>query len=198
MQRSRTPRTSTAAPGEWHWHGATDTTVMTHLAIEVIPEDGTPSEFAGPVTAAEPDGATAAPPLVRTVVMDQRLPAPLHADRVEARRITLAPNQATGPHTHNGPVFGSIEAGSALYQVEGGPAVRLTVGDLFYEPEGTRITRFDTESDGVTFLAYFPLRPGEDATMDFLDARPGRQQPAATGSFRRGRRRMGVGGSTRR
>ena len=30
-------------PGEWHWHGATPDTVMTHLALSETPEDGTPA-----------------------------------------------------------------------------------------------------------------------------------------------------------
>ncbi|MFJ4651820.1 cupin domain-containing protein [Nocardia sp. NPDC088792] len=39
--------------GEWHWHGATPTTSMTHLAIEELPEDGRRAEFAEVVTDAE-------------------------------------------------------------------------------------------------------------------------------------------------
>jgi hypothetical protein len=35
--------------------------------------------------------------------------------------------------------------------------VVLRAGDVFYEPEGERIARFDAQADGVTFLAYFLL-----------------------------------------
>lgn len=56
---------------------------------------------------------------------------------------------------HNGPVFGSIETGSAVYQIDGEPSVVLRPGDVFYEPEGVRIARFDAQEDGVTFLGYF-------------------------------------------
>jgi hypothetical protein len=56
-----------------------------------------------------------------------------------------------GLHIHNGPVFGSIETGSAVYQIEGEPETVLKPGDVFYEPEGVRIARFDAQEDGVTF-----------------------------------------------
>lgn len=92
--------------------------------------------------------------------MDQKLPEPQATQRVEIRRITIAPGCAGGLHVHNGPVFGSIEAGSVVYQIEGEPATALRPGDVFYEPEGVRIARFDTQEDGVTFLGYFLLAAG--------------------------------------
>ncbi|MFI8850070.1 cupin domain-containing protein [Streptomyces sp. NPDC053499] len=41
------------APGEWHWHGASPTTFMTHLAIQEVAEDGTEAERGSHVTEAE-------------------------------------------------------------------------------------------------------------------------------------------------
>ncbi|MEU4525914.1 cupin domain-containing protein [Amycolatopsis sp. NPDC024027] len=155
------------AAGEWHWHGATDTTPMTHLAIEELPGDGTPTELGGPAGAGEP---ATAPAVTRTVVLDQRLPAPRMIDRVEIRRITIAPGETAGLHVHNGPVFGSIETGSAVYQIDGEPESVLTPGDVFYEPESTRIARFDAQADGVTFVAHFPVGPGETPSLTILDS----------------------------
>jgi len=110
----------------------------------------------------------------RTVVLDVRLPAPLPVDRIEIRRITIPPGLAAGLHVHNGPVVGSILTGSATYQIEGEAERVLRPGDVFYEPAGTRIARFDAGDEGVTFLGYFPLVPGQDAEMDFPDAAPRR------------------------
>lgn len=110
------------------------------------------------------------PDITRTTLLDQRLPTPHVTDRVEIRRITIAPAHAAGVHVHNGPVFGSIEAGSAIYQIEGAPATVLTPGDTFHEPEATRIARFDAQDDGVTFLAYFLLRENQEAELTFPDA----------------------------
>jgi quercetin dioxygenase-like cupin family protein len=110
------------------------------------------------------------PPLSRVVLLDQALPAPQVTHHVEIRRITIAPDFAAGVHVHNGPVFGSIESGSAIYQIEGEPAVVLTAGDVFYEPEGVRIARFDARESGVTFLAYFLLPAGLEAGVVFPDA----------------------------
>ncbi|MEV6825675.1 cupin domain-containing protein [Amycolatopsis sp. NPDC051102] len=153
--------------GEWHWHGATDTTPMTHLAIEEIPDDGTPTELGDPVGDAE---AAAVPAVTRTLVLEQQLPEPRVIDHFEGRRITIAPHHSPGLHVHNGPVFGSIETGSAVYRIDGEPESVLTPGDVFYEPESTRIARFDAQEDGVTFLAWFPAGPGETPRLIPLDS----------------------------
>jgi quercetin dioxygenase-like cupin family protein len=109
-------------------------------------------------------------PVSRVVVMDQVLPEPLAVRRVEIRRITIAPGCAAGLHVHNGPVFGSIETGSAVYQIEGQPESVLEPGDVFYEPAGVRIARFDAQEDGVTFLGYFLLPDGVNAELAFPEA----------------------------
>jgi quercetin dioxygenase-like cupin family protein len=106
-------------------------------------------------------------PLSRVVVMDQGLPGTLGVQRVEIRRITMAPGFAAGLHVHNGPVFGSIETGSVVYQIEGSAETVLGAGDVFYEPEGARIARFDALAEGVTFLGYFLLADGVDAGLVF-------------------------------
>jgi quercetin dioxygenase-like cupin family protein len=109
------------------------------------------------------------PPVGRVVLMDQKLPAPLAVRRVEIRRITIVPGHSAGLHLHNGPVFGSIETGSAVYQIEGEPEALLKPGDVFYEPGGVRIARFDAQENGVTFLGYFLLPDGVTAELVFPD-----------------------------
>jgi len=106
-------------------------------------------------------------PISRVTVMDQKVPGPLTTQRVEIRRITVAPGHAGGLHIHNGPVFGSIETGSAIYQIEGQPETLLQPGDVFYEPAGVRIARFDAQEDGVTFLGYFLLADGQQVELTF-------------------------------
>jgi quercetin dioxygenase-like cupin family protein len=109
-------------------------------------------------------------PLVRDKLMDVRLPETLPADRIEVRRIAMIPGHAAGLHVHNGPVVGNIVEGSVIYQVEGEPEQVLGPGDVFYEPEGARIARFDAGEEGVTFLAYFPLTAGQEPALEFPDA----------------------------
>ncbi|WP_214408876.1 cupin domain-containing protein [Sphaerisporangium fuscum] len=164
------------APGEWHWHGATPTASMTHLAIEEIPDDDAGPEAGAPVTDVEyrgddhtvPAGDTA--PIVRSVLLDQSLAAPRATYRVEIRRITIAPRQPAGLHVHNCPVFGSIETGSVIYQIDGEPESVLGPGDVFHEPQGVRIARFDAQEEGVTFLGYFLLDAGEAPELEFPQA----------------------------
>lgn len=157
--------------GEWHWHGAAQDSALTHLAIEELAGDGRAAEFAEPVTDEEYPGRDAqaepADPFSRLVVMDQKLPEPLAVHRLEIRRITIVPHHPAGLHVHNGPVFGNIETGSAIYQIEGEPEQVLEPGDVFYEPQGVRVARFDARGEGVTFLGYFPLAEGVDAQLVF-------------------------------
>jgi quercetin dioxygenase-like cupin family protein len=161
------------APGEWHWHGAAPDDSMAHLAIEPVSDDGALSESGDAVTddeyfAAGP-AAEIVPPVVRSTVLDQILDEPQNTSRVEVRRITIAPGHPGGLHVHNGPVFGSIETGSVVYQIEGESASVLNAGDVFYEPKGVRISRFDARDDGVTFLGYFLLDADEKPEIEFID-----------------------------
>jgi quercetin dioxygenase-like cupin family protein len=106
-------------------------------------------------------------PITRDVLLDARLAQAKDTHRVQVRRIRILPGQAAGLHVHNCPVVGSIVDGSAVFQIEGEPETVLGPGDVFYEPEGARITRFDAQDAGVTFLAYFLLGPGEEPELSF-------------------------------
>lgn len=48
--------------------------------------------------------------------------------------------------------------------MDGQPVVRQTLllraGDVFFEPGGQRIDRFDATEEGVTFLGWFPVPAG--------------------------------------
>ena len=137
------------------------------MQISRAPREYPAGSDAAGSTGADEARAEEAPPMSRVIVLDQKLPETLATQRVEIRRITIAPGYAAGLHIHNGPVFGSIETGSAVYQIEGEPAVVLRPGDVFHEPEGVRIARFDAQRDGVTFLGYFLLAEGVDAGLVF-------------------------------
>lgn len=99
-------------------------------------------------------------PVARVTLLEQPISDQIVA-AVQVRRITLQPNVEGGPHHHNGPVFGAIETGSVIFQVDGGPETILHAGDAFYEPAAVLIDRFDATSEGVTFLGYFLSGPGE-------------------------------------
>ena len=108
-------------------------------------------------------------PLTRTVLMDARLRQVQETGHIEIREIRILPGYAAGLHMHNGPVVGNILEGSAVYQIEGQPEAVLRAGDVFFEPEGERIARFDAGDNGVTFLAYYLLSPGQDPELTFPD-----------------------------
>jgi len=108
-------------------------------------------------------------PITRDVLLDVHLRQAKDTHRIEVRRIQIAPSHAAGLHVHNGPVVGSIIDGSVFFQIDGEPESVLVPGDVFFEPEGMRITRFDAREDGVTFLAYFLLGPGQEPEISFPD-----------------------------
>ena len=103
-------------------------------------------------------------PVVRVTLFEETLPEKLVV-AVQARRITLQPGVAGGPHHHNGPVFGTIESGAVAFQVDGGPTRILCAGDVFSEPANVLIDRFDATSDGVTFVAFFLSGPDETPVL---------------------------------
>src|SRR4051812_19667998 len=105
--------------------------------------------------------------VVRKLLLEQDL-AWGPTGRVEVRRITMAPNAGAGRHRHNGPVFGTIERGSVLFQVEGGDAVVLGAGEAFTEPADAVIEHFDATDEGATFTAVFLLRSGEQGELTVL------------------------------
>jgi quercetin dioxygenase-like cupin family protein/SAM-dependent methyltransferase len=110
-------------------------------------------------------------PIIRTTLLDQVMPN-LEVAHVEVRRISIAPSLAVGAHTHNGPVFGTIEKGSAYFQVGDGETVTLRTGDVFYEPANEVISKFDATDEGVTFLGYFPLGGSESPVLTMVTDRP--------------------------
>ncbi|MET4621236.1 mannose-6-phosphate isomerase-like protein (cupin superfamily) [Arthrobacter sp. 2762] len=103
-------------------------------------------------------------PVVRVTLLEQpfddRVTAGMHI-----RRITMQPDIVGGPHHHNGPVFGVIETGSVLFQVDGGEQTILRAGDVFYEPADVLIDKFDATSEGVTFIGYFLTGPNQNPEL---------------------------------
>ncbi len=108
--------------------------------------------------------------MTRTIEMDVALSPEIPAGRIEARRIRIPAGVAAGLHVHNGPVVGNIVSGVVAYQIEGEQVQILRAGDLFFEPQGVRIARFDALDEDVTFLAYFVLAAGQDAGIEFPSA----------------------------
>jgi quercetin dioxygenase-like cupin family protein len=92
----------------------------------------------------------------RTALLAHPLPAP---SRVEAYRVELPPGQPAGPHFHPGAVTGYVESGLIAFERDGQPVRELRPGDVFFEPAGEAIRRFDNLSDRepATFIAFYLL-----------------------------------------
>jgi quercetin dioxygenase-like cupin family protein len=78
-------------------------------------------------------------------------------DRVEAYRVELPPGQAAGLHTHPGPVTGYVERGRIAFERDGQLMRELRPGDVFFEPAGEIIRRFDNLSgtEAAAFVAFY-------------------------------------------
>ena len=82
-----------------------------------------------------------------------------YVDRIDGHRVRLRPGQATGLHIHPGGVAGYVTEGEIAFQIEGRPAETLRSGNVFYEPPGARVQRFDnlSASEPATFIAFYLL-----------------------------------------
>jgi quercetin dioxygenase-like cupin family protein len=91
-------------------------------------------------------------------------------DRVEIKRIELAPGQPTGPHRHSCPVVGHILSGAVRFQIQGRPAKTLRAGDAFFEPANLRIRSFDNISprEPATFVAFYLLGAEDREIIEML------------------------------
>lgn len=106
-------------------------------------------------------------PISRSTLLDQPLAGGMDVSHVEVRRISIAANTTGGAHVHNGPVFGTIESGSVTFQIGAEPEAVLRAGDVFYEPAGAVVSKFDTTSEDVVFLGYFLLAEGAAPEIEF-------------------------------
>ena len=102
--------------------------------------------------------------ITREILQDLLVPEHL-VGRVQSRRITIPPGAVTGPHTHNGPVFGVVLSGTAFVQVNGGEPFSVGPGEVFFEPAEVRIDRFDGGDGELVFLAWFPVPAGVDPEL---------------------------------
>ena len=91
--------------------------------------------------------ATPLPPLQREPVLEATLPAAnptVHL--VRGAHIRFAPGQPTGLHLHPASTVGVVTEGSFVFQPDGQAERVLKTGDVFFEPAGHRILRFDNAS----------------------------------------------------
>jgi len=71
---------------------------------------------------------------------------PRQVVQVEIGDFHFTPGQVAPIHTHAAPAVGYVAKGEIIYQVEGEKQQILSAGDVFYEPVGPRILRFDNAS----------------------------------------------------
>ena len=128
------------------------------------------------VTAASFTGAATASTGDSTVKLLTAHFEPRQVVQVEIGDFHFVPGQVAPIHTHAAPAVGYVAKGQIIYQVEGERQQILSAGDVFYEPVGPRILRFDNASatEEAIFLdfnleqvdepfilfAAFPLRTG--------------------------------------
>jgi len=108
--------------------------------------------------------------IVRRDLLTAALDAGARIDRVEIKRIDLAPGQPTGLHRHPCPVVGTIVAGTILFQIDGQAAKTLQAGDALFEPANVRILHFDNPSmqQSASFIAMYLLGGGERRLIEML------------------------------
>lgn len=89
---------------------------------------------------------------------------------VEVKQIDFRPGQETGVHTHPCPVICYVARGTAIVEVEGEPARRVSAGEAVLEPANRKMLRFDNASDSepMTFIAFYLLDANENELIHML------------------------------
>ncbi|MFE3188220.1 cupin domain-containing protein [Nocardia sp. NPDC059240] len=118
----------------------------------------------------EPTPPQAISTVTRTILQDVPVTPAKLTDRIQTRRICMPAGTVAGLHTHNGPVVGSIVSGTVAYRVDGEPQIILAPGDVFFEPEATRIAQFDALDEDVVFLGHFLLTSDQEPAIEFPTA----------------------------
>lgn len=130
---------------------------------------------------------------------------PRKVAKIQAGDFHFRPGQIAPVHTHDAPAVGYVAKGVIIAQVEGSEPQFLRAGDVFYEPAGPRIMRFDNASpteeaifidvnlqqEGEPFIVFpeppteaidrraFPDAPFKAGEIDGVDIYRHTLQPAA-------------------
>jgi quercetin dioxygenase-like cupin family protein len=114
----------------------------------------------------------AAPPslnVLRRDLLTAQIDPALLVSRVAIKSVTLSPGLAAGLHLHPVPVFGVVNDGVILFQLENDAPRTLHPGDAFYEPAGRRVLHFDNTGDQpATFTACYLLPTGHQDLIRML------------------------------
>ena len=102
--------------------------------------------LAATITAAAFTDAASASTGVSSVKLLTAQFEPRQVVQVEVGDFHFTPGQVAPIHTHAAPAVGYVVKGEIIYQVEGEKQQILSAGDVFYEPVGPRILRFDNAS----------------------------------------------------
>jgi quercetin dioxygenase-like cupin family protein len=91
-------------------------------------------------------------------------------DRVEVKRLTVAPGGKTGLHTHPGPTISYVLAGTLIVKVAGGEERTFKPGEVIYEPGNTTIEKFDnaSQSDPAVFVTSYLLSADDKDIIHML------------------------------
>jgi len=88
---------------------------------------------------------------------------PRQVVKVESGDFRFKPGQLAPIHTHPAPAIGYVTKGAIIVQAEGREPYLLNTGDVFYEPAGPRILRFDNASphEEASFIDFNLQQEGE-------------------------------------
>jgi quercetin dioxygenase-like cupin family protein len=106
----------------------------------------------------------------RTDLLTATLEADASIERVEIKRVDLAPGQVVPLHRHPCAVVGYIARGTIRFQIEGESERELHASVAFFEPKDTVIAHFDnvSESEPASFIAFYLLGAGESRLIEML------------------------------
>ena len=121
------------------------------------------SEFPLPICAAD---ASANSPGNKVEIVNSYAIPDMPGKRVTVVRVTYGPGGFTPPHRHGGTVTAYITKGLIRSQLNDGPVEIFTVGQSFFEPQGTihTVSANASSTDWAELIAVFVADEGAQLT----------------------------------
>lgn len=81
--------------------------------------------------------------------------------------VNLEPGQGSAPHRHNAHVFVYVLEGKVTMQVEGGEAITLSPGEMFYENPNNihTVSKNASTTEAAKFLVHLLRTPGTPVSI---------------------------------
>ena len=108
-------------------------------------------------------------PVVRKELLTAVIEGGKAVAKVDIQEVAMNVGIDAPLHLHPCPTVGVVTEGNIAFEIEGEPTQHLKAGDVFYEPEGVRVAKFNNGGDTpAKFVVFYLLGENENETVRIL------------------------------